>query len=219
MPVEEGDRVSQQTMALYVPGKKHNYLVCQYNHQGVRAGKIADYFSGNGSPYWLEPVINDEVVNKLAKSKDITAFSVKVAAMEQGAASLDGYGVGGSLQEGKDFDAGVIDIKYSHGGGVRGGALNANRIKDLVSFWHKRMKAGGVDVMDNSREKTGILSMKATVRSQFDDKTEVLRIMKHLVVDEVDDDVLTKTGGGRFDYPSRKREIIASLNRFRKYMK
>lgn len=211
LPIKSGEKISQQTMALYVSGRKHGYLICQYNHHGVKAGMIAGYFSNNKCYYELEPVVKKDVAKIFAESKSVTALHIKVAVDKMSSDFLSGGGLLRGLTRGQTpYGAGVVEVRYSQGGGKRGGELSGAKEEILA------LLSNG-DFRDNPE----IQSFDVQVRRQFDSRAEFLDLINHRVFCEIDNDTLSITPGGRYDYISRKDAIVASLtdDDFKRYIK
>ena len=205
LPIDEGDKISQQTMAMFAPFGKRHFLICQYNHYGAKAGKIAAYLGGDDpEAYSLVPVIRKDVMERFGQSDGVTYFRVKIVSSKGMGNLAKGTSLTRTLDEGMEHDAGAIDIAYGNGGDKRGGILKG--IKEMVPRFLRR---GG----------DGIHALEAKVK--IDNQVEMLDLLEHRVVYEVGEASLVRTPGQRYTHKSRKKAIIAAFNSsdFQKHMK
>ena len=198
MPLNEGDQSSQQTMALYVPTRNRDYLICQYNHFGIRASMIFTYFGVYRDIYQLNPVVNGETHNIFRQSNSVRKLRVKIATTEQMTAELANVPMLNAIQDGMNLDAGYIELTFSHG--TENSSFSDNMkgvVESLLSAF--------------STKTDNIPKIEATVKRQLDAPPEVLDLFGQRVSHEEPDGSLVKTKGGRYDYPSRKKAIINAL--------
>ena len=199
LPIEEGDKISQQTMALHVNFKGKPYLVCQYNHYGAKAGRIADYFAHihAGCKYTLLPVINEDAVKEFMEAPIVSAFHVGIDASELSAGQLAGAGLQNIVRKAKSHNAGVIEVIFKHGK-LEGTQDLANELLSIPD---------------------GINKLEARVKPQFDARMEALDLLEQRVCYKIGHDMLSKTEGKRYDYESRKRAIVDAITELREYMR
>jgi hypothetical protein len=114
LDLEDDALLSEETSVLYSPG--NHRMVIQYNHFGVRASKIQEYFTqcgkyGEGG-YQLLPVLSEDTLEKFAHKQIITSVDAQIDDVTpQDLAYFQGSGLSGSIKEG--CDAGATRVRFS----------------------------------------------------------------------------------------------------------
>lgn len=198
LPLDEGDQSSQQTMALFVSTEKHDYLVCQYNHFGIKASVIFAYLGKLQGIYQLKSVINAKTRKAFEKSLSVRKLRVKIAATDAMTAQLANIPIFNAIKNSMDLNAGYIELTLSHG---PNNSLFSKGMKKIVeSFSSFPIKTKDVP------------KIEATVKHQSGEPTEVLDLFGQRVSLEQSNESLVKTKGGRYDYASRRKAIINVLD-------
>ena len=206
LPIEKGDLITQETMAMFASVGEGFFLVCQYNRYGAKAGSIAAYVGGgNFADKSLLPVIHKDMMKKFHQSDEVIGFRMRVATAGGAADWMAGSSMRGALKGGMQHDAGSVEVRLGYGKNKRGGPLTG--IKELVP-----------SVLKNMGDR--LQMMQVSVR-EMESKAEPIDLLAHRIIHKVDEKELKKTDGQRYDYDSRKKAIIEAFRSpdFQNHMK
>lgn len=144
----EHERFSEETAALYDPGSGH--LLVQYNHRGVRAGRMVDYFGtygGNNADAYERQVIYDHDV--AAKLRSMRIFRKINVAVDPGAITdadrEHGLGLGDTVRLHDRYGGNYIELTLS-ARYARGPNGLSNRVRDLIERLKGHVDRGEDDV-------------------------------------------------------------------------
>ena len=185
----------EQTAFVYHPEKE--YLAVQYNQYGPRAASIAKYFSEfstddeePGNFDW-KPVFDDNIMQKLQRSKSKTKLSYKLDMSSVSKEMSREIGIEHAYDLWKKYDAAIIEITVSLGRGERG-----KSIRDVFSA-----------VRNIRRLNDSVKRLQAQVKIDDDSNAEILNLLDHKWMKEIDNKKLTKTKGLRYTFGSRAKII------------
>lgn len=174
--LETNEGFGEETALLW--DSSNDWCILQYNHYGVRASAIAEYFSlyVHDAPVnlILHPKIDDNIHSKIRAKRLVNKLSFSVAAKEISDADYDnGASLGSATKILKRTDADHIEITIT--------ARRKSRLDvDLPDFAKWLMHLGG------SSEGSPVSSAHATAREDDDSKQEVLDLLHHRIVTEED---------------------------------
>ena len=171
---EEG--FGEETAALFDPDKE--YILVQYNHSGVRAGSMADYFSAYDTDnlYSFKPkydedverrLINQGITRKIAFSLDITKMS------EQD--RLRGKSLSEAIEYGRINGADKIKVEISVQGD-RGRGLIEKSLETIISL--QKIVWQNPDA---------VTKLEVSGKENQDSITEVLDLIAHRLSVEIND--------------------------------
>ena len=200
--LEEQAGFGEQTAILY--DQEHEYIAMQYNHYGPRAGAIAAYLeSFSKTPLYWDPVIDDDVSAKLTNSVIQSKLRLKVAANTLTEAMCRENVAFSAVQNLRDkTDAGMVDITISLGRDKRGGPL-----KGIIDF---------VDRLKKNAD--SLTNLEVSVKEDQNAATEILDMLKHRLCIEVEDKLLKKTQGLRYNFDSRVFYLGKALDQWKQQL-
>lgn len=193
-PLENDAGFGEQAAFVYHPEKE--YLAVQYNQYGPRAASIAKYFSEfstHAAPdhFDWKPVFDDNVMQKLQRSKSKTKLSYKLDMSSVSKEMSREIGIEHAYDLWKKYNAAIIEITVSLGRGERG-----KSIRDVFS------------AVSNIRSlKDSVKRLQAQVKVDDDSNAEILNLLDHQSMKEIDNKKLTKTKGLRYTFGSRAKII------------
>lgn len=198
-PLENDAGFGEQTAFVYHPEKE--YLAVQYNQYGPRAASIAKYFSEfstHEAPdhFDWKPVFDDNVMQKLQRSKSKTKLSYKLDMSSVSKEMSREIGIEHAYDLWKKYNAAIIEITVSLGRGERGKSIN-----NVFSA------ARNIRSLNDS-----VKRLHAQVKVDDDSNAEILNLLDHQWVKEIDNKKLRKTPGLRYTFESRA-EIIRGVLR------
>ncbi|TFW01523.1 hypothetical protein E4K72_14190 [Oxalobacteraceae bacterium OM1] len=140
--LNDDEGFGEETAALYDPQTK--YMIVQYNHHGVRAASIQEYFStyfldpNQVSAYQLRIQLDGTADARLAHKRVLTKLQFKVAPPQITAAHRNAnVGLSRALDFNDRFDGANLEVVIQ---AEKGGALNfqsatslINKLKELVA--------------------------------------------------------------------------------------
>src|SRR5690606_19379124 len=205
---EEEEGVGEETAALYDPTT--GYMLIQYNHFGVRAGAIADYFSAydgtENNLYTFKPKYDEDVERRLL-NHGITrkiSFCLDVTRMSEQ-----------DRQRGRPLSE-AIDYGRQNG---------ADKIKVEISVQGERNRSlaqGALDGLTALRSILGqnpdaVTKLEVSGKENQDSVTEVLDLIAHRLSVEFNDLVL----GADLRYPrdERWRALTRAKNGWRQVLR
>ncbi len=205
---EDGESFGEETAVLYDP--KTNYIIIQYNHSGVRAAAIANYFNlykdMDNNQYSFKPKYDDDVerrllkqgiTRKLAYTLDVGKMSAADRASGQSLSSVIDYGRG----EGAD----KIKVEISVG------PHNTRGLSHTVNNAITTLK----DMMVTNAE--SVSKFEVAGKEDKDHVTEVLDLISHRLTLEVDD---VKTGTDlRFPREQRWEQLVKARKKWKTTLK
>lgn len=175
-----GECFGEETAALYVPKRRH--LLVQYNHHGVRSGRLAQYLSmiddKPDNEYSFELRYDEAVEQKLQRKKIIRSLHFKV--LSAGLPSVDdasNLSVTSAVKSiGKEFGAETLDITISAGVG-RKTSLAPKSVQEALKWLGNRL---GVDA-------ESVSAIDVTGKDDPDTKSELLHLLGHRLKVEFND--------------------------------
>jgi hypothetical protein len=205
---EEEEGFGEETAALYDPAT--GYMLIQYNHFGVRAGAIADYFSAydgtENNLYTFKPKYDEDVERRLL-NHGITrkiSFCLDVTRMSEQ-----------DRQRGRPLSE-AIDYGRQNG---------ADKIKVEISVQGERNRSlaqGALDGLTALRSILGqnpdaVTKLEVSGKENQDSVTEVLDLIAHRLSVEFNDLVL----GADLRYPrdERWRALTRAKNGWRQVLR
>ena len=194
-PLENDAGFGEQTAFFYHLEKE--YLAVQYNQYGPRAANIAKYFSEFSTDdeepdnFDWKPVFDDNVMQKLQRSKSKTKLSYKLDMSSVSKEMSREIGIEYAYDLWKKYDAAIIEITVSLGREERG-----KSIRDVFSA-----------VRNIRRLNDSVKRLQAQVKVDDDSNAEILNLLDHQWVKEIDNKKLTKTKGLRYTFGSRAKII------------
>ncbi|HCG6534506.1 TPA: hypothetical protein NJ249_004131 [Vibrio parahaemolyticus] len=171
--IDEDGGFGEETAALYDPNS--GYMLIQYNHYGVRAGIIAEYFSQYDQDmvniYTLKPKFDEDVERRLM-NKTITkklAFTIDVSRMtardrEEGQALSDAIAYGHNT----GADKIKIEISVSGDKGRSLGEMASDGLTNLKTIFGNnpdavsRLEFSGKDDRDSATEVLDLIGQRLT---------------------------------------------------------
>ena len=198
-PLENDAGFGEQAAFVYHPGKE--YLAVQYNQYGPRAANIAKYFSefsaDDKAPdnFDWELVFEDNVMQKLQRSKSKTKLSYKLDMSSVSKEMSREIGIEHAYDLWKKYDAAIIEITVSLGRGEQ-----RKSIRDVFS------SARNILRLNDS-----VKRLQAQVKVDDDSNAEILNLLDHQWMKEIDNKNLAKTKGLRYTFESRAniiREVL-----------
>lgn len=201
-PLGNGAGFGEQAAFVYHPGKE--YLAVQYNQYGPRAANIAKYFSefskDDEEPDnfdWM-PVFDDNVMQKLQRSKSKTKLSYKLDMSSVSKEMSREIGIEHAYDLWKKYNAAIIEITVSLGRGEQG-----RSISNVFSAVRNILRLNDSD---------SVKRLQAQVKVDDDSNAEILNLLDHQWMKEIDNKKLIKTPGLRYTFASRA-EIIREVLR------
>ena len=199
--LEEDAGFGEQTAVIYHIEKE--YISAQYNHLGPRANDIAHYFSqfstGASQDYfdWI-PELDEEVRDWLHRSSVQTQLVFKLDTASLNENSTRDTAISSFLEMRQKNAAGMIEVTLSCGEDRRGGPLSGllNLIENLLS------------------QGNALKKMQAKIKEQPEDSAELLDLLGHKLVEEIDENLLEKTDGLRYSFESRISFLERALNQW-----
>lgn len=169
---EKGEGFGEETAALYDPTSNH--MIVQYNHHGVRSGRIAEYLGRiddePDNQYTLETRFDEHIERKLAKKSIMRKLHFRVAPHH---ITLADKKAGNSLTKmvsaGNDYNAETIDVTVAVRRGRQKRGLRAETVRQTLSVLQRWM---GIDA-------DSVLSLEVGAQEDPDDKVEVLNLLGH----------------------------------------
>lgn len=200
--LEEQAGFGEQTAIVYDPGDE--YIAVQYNHYGPRATAIANYLeSFSRTPFYWNPVIDDNVFAKLTNSVIQNKLRLKVAANTLTEEMCRENVAFSAVQNLRDkTDAGMVDITISLGKDKRGGPL-----KGIIDF---------VDHLKKNAD--SLINLEVSVKEDQNAVTEILDLLNHRRCSEVEDKFLQKTQGLRYNFDSRVFYLGKTLDQWKQQL-
>ena len=194
-PLENNAGFGEQAAFVYYPKKE--YLAVQYNQYGPRAANIAKYFSEFSTDdeepdnFDWKPIFDDNVMQKLQRSKSKTKLSYKLDMSSVSKEMSREIGIEHAYDLWKKYDAAIIEITVSLGRGERG-----KSIRDVFSA------VRNIRGLNDS-----VKRLQAQVKVDDDSNAEILNLLDHQWMKEIDNKKLTKTPGLRYTFRSRAKII------------
>ena len=196
-PMGQGVGFGEHSAAVW--SSSGEFVAMQYNHWGLRPGAIARYLSGflsrrgrGHSPRVdLIPELDDEAIARLQASVTQTRLECAIDGATFSDEMVDhGNAVTSMLRLSDETAANRVEIALSYGMGRRSGPLNVMpMIRNLLRGNPQKLKVG--------------------VKGDFDSKMEMLDLIEHRYVEEIDESELLLTSGLRWDWDSRINAIQA----------
>lgn len=173
--IDEDGGFGEETAALYDP--ETDYILIQYNHFGVRAGVIAEYFSQYDTDevniYSFKPKFDEDVERRLL-NKTITkklAFTIDVTRMTA-QDRRDGHALSDAISYGRNTGADKLKIEIS---------VSGDKGRSLGEL--------ATDGLDNLRALVGnnpdaITKLEVAGKDDRDTATELLDLIGHRLTKE-----------------------------------
>ncbi|MCY3627484.1 MAG: hypothetical protein OXG88_07585 [Gammaproteobacteria bacterium] len=189
--LQEHEGFGEQTAAIW---SKDGYAAIQYNHYGPKSTAIGSYinnFLDHGVRIELHPFIDEDVFQRCLSAHQHLQLDFTVNArqltpnMANSNTSLEQ-----ALHLYRTTGGSQCTFSISYGKGKRGESLN---FEELVKSLSKNRKA--------------LTRLNVKVREQEGGPTEVLHILNQLEYDNISDEVLEKTGNGKYERNSVRREL------------
>lgn len=116
---KKGETFAEETAALFDPGT--GYILIQYNHSGVRAGAISQYFSEYcqvaTNDYSFKPRFDPDTERRLLKKAIKRNFSFRIDVTEMSEQDLKrGVALKDAINLGKGCSAGLVNVILAAGG-------------------------------------------------------------------------------------------------------
>lgn len=176
---QQGERFGEETAALYDP--RSGYLLVQYNHFGVRAGAIQEYFTqinhDEVNVYELVPKYDAETERKLRRKTIFRKLDFKIVPARMTRQDRHrGEALSDVINLGHQYDANNITVTVSASReNLRG--LNMETVRNSINSLKRYMKL----------DEEAIKSLKITGKDNIDDETEVLDLIAQRLFLEYND--------------------------------
>jgi hypothetical protein len=188
----DGEVFCEETAIMYIP--KIQYLLVQYNHHGVRIGKIQDYMNtyNNHDAYSFEfrPKFDETTERKFtnrAATKKLT-FSIDPRFLND-KDRVSGTALGHALDLGKSSDGEVVELT------IRAGQGKSKWLNQFIDKTAEVLKKKSVENPD------GIKKLEVGILSNLDSKMEVIDLIEERLVKSFSDIKL----GADLRYPRQER--------------
>ncbi|ELV7515518.1 hypothetical protein QMU85_000473 [Photobacterium damselae] len=203
----EGEVFCEETAAIYFPAT--GYILVQYNHHGVRAAAIEEYFSmytaDSDNQYTLRPKYDEEAdrrFNNRVATKKI-ALAIDPRLLTQGDRDAN-TGLSQAIDLGNRSNASKVEITISAGRG-RDSALNGFIDRTITAM--RRLVGENPDSV--SRLDVGIVD-------NLDNKMQVLDLIAHRLVRNFTD--INVGEDKRWPRESRYRAIVRAARGWRRLL-
>ena len=176
IPMEDGDDFSELTAALYNPQKK--CIIVQYNHNGVRGGSMGTYFSKVSKPskYKFKVILDPKVIAKYRRINHTHKIKVGIAASKITVSdNKQGVSLQAAIKAREETGADFISMTISWDSSKK---KDLGKAMDLV----KRLIGKKEPVLNDDE----IKSLHVTGKADMDATTEVLDLLNHRLVEEVE---------------------------------
>lgn len=169
----------EETAALYDPVS--HYMLIQYNHHGVRAGKIQEYICEfvHDPPYAFEliPKYDEETERRLQRKTIFRRLDFKIATRGMNAGDRRaGIALTDAIEMGNRFGAEDITISLSAGRGRPRGLI----VQSVTEALNWLRRSHGLDPDSVSR-------IVVTGRDAIDSETEILDLLAQRLITEFQD--------------------------------
>lgn len=201
-----GEGFGEETAALYDPATSH--MLVQYNHFGVRAGRIGEYLSliddNPDNQYELVPRFDEEVERKLARKQIMRSFRFKTATRRVARADKTaGMSLTSAVSLGGGFGADMIEVKLI-AGGKKTRSLDISKVYQAIGWLQARL---GVD-------ESSVDALEVSGKDDADTKSELLDLLGHRMKRDFTD---LKLGADlRYPIDERWRALERAYNGWRK---
>lgn len=167
-----GEGFGEETAVLYDPKTQH--MVIQYNHDGVRSGRIAEYLGliddNPDNQYDLEPRFEPAIERKLMRKHIVRSFHFRIATRRLSKADkMAGQALTSTLDLGEHFGAETIDLVFRASRGKRTSSLKINEFRHAWRWLRERI---GID--EHSVDAVSVFG-----KDDADSKAEILNLLGH----------------------------------------
>lgn len=188
LDLDDDQVLSEETSILFTPATSR--LVIQYNHYGVRASRIKEYFNicaGGAAPaYAFAPVLNNDALSKYNNKQIVTEIEAKIEGITPAdVALLQGTGLEGALKQSVDADASTFQFSFSVDARVKKNKLQRGFIEKIVDKIKGR--AGDND------------SLSVTAKHAEEDAVETIDLLESRKYSEFKSNSIDRTTGRRYD--------------------
>lgn len=171
----DGESFGEETAALFDP--RTSCLVMQYNHFGVRANSVREYFCmfdrDAANVYDVAPLLDEDVERRLRRKRIFRKVGVKIAPVRMTAGDRRaGESLLDVIDMGQDGNADRISIELSVERGNQGG-LNPEVVRSIINMARRIWRADvdsvdkivvvGKDAPDAEQETLDLLSARLSV--------------------------------------------------------
>lgn len=170
----------EETAALYDPRTK--YLLVQYNHHGVRASTIKDYFSlfnvGQSRSYEFRVKLDDTSEARLAQKQVLTKISFKVAPASMTASQRSAnVGLGKALDLNDALSGQSVEVTVSAGQGKNAMLSSQAAARIINGLRNLAATVSGDDIVEK---------FEVTGRSTPEERAEVIDMLAPKIEQEID---------------------------------
>ncbi|MDX1486580.1 MAG: DUF6731 family protein [Acidiferrobacterales bacterium] len=179
-PLGKDDAFGEETAVLYDPSLNH--LLVQYNHFGVRAGRIAAFLSAIDNVaennYDLELRFDENIEKKLAKQKIFRKISFKAATLPINRADRNaGKSLTGVLAAGKSFSGEEIEVTITAQKNKPSDGLAGGKVAEAYNWVRQRLNA----------DAESVTHFDVTGKEDVDARQETLHLLGHKLRQEFSD--------------------------------
>lgn len=192
--------LSEETFAIF--SETRGRIVIQYNHHGVRASRIQEYFqvfSGcSGAAYQFIAILNSDAYAKFQAKKFVTNVDVCIEGVTAAdIAYFNGAGIGAALEAGVSAEATTLKCSFSVDARTRTNRLNWPWVERLAGF--VMLRGGEADRL--------VVNAKASE----DEPIEVIDLIDSRKITTFPDATIERTMGRRF-VPSQVFDRLRQAN-------
>ncbi|MFP3708169.1 DUF6731 family protein [Paraburkholderia sp. SIMBA_009] len=187
LDLDDDALLSEETSVLFAPAQ--NRMVIQYNHFGVRASKIQEYFTQCGQfsegGYQLLPVLTEDTLEKFGHKQIITSVDAQIDNLTpQDLAYFHGSGLGGSIKEGCDAGATRVRFSLSVDAREKKNRLSNDFVKPLIAR-----------ILGRSGEDD---KLQVGAKAEEEDAIELLNLLESRKYVEYNAESIPRTSGRRY---------------------
>lgn len=188
LELEEDQFLSEETFAIYSPsGGK---FAVQYNHFGVRAPKIKEYFNAVVNHpehgFIFSPVLTNEALEKYGKKQIITSIDATIEGVSDAdIAIMEGSGIEAALKQSVEAKANGFKINFWVDARVKKNKIDRGWVDRVIDGIKRR---GG----END-------SIIVTAKENEEDAVEVINLLEARKVSQYNADAIDRTIGRRYE--------------------
>lgn len=192
--------LSEETFAVF--SETRGRIVVQYNHHGVRASRIQEYFqilSGcSGAAYQFLAALNSDALAKFQSKQFVTNVDVCIDGVTAAdVAYFNGAGIGAALEAGLSAEATSLRCSFSVDARTRSNRLNRNWVERLADYVMLRGGEGDKLVVN--------------ARGSEEEAIEVIDLLDSRKITSFPDALIDRTVGRRF-VPAQVFERLKQAN-------